>query len=154
MILTSAADDKSLIEQALRSARHTRLLIARAGVRHETATVFASQFGERPAVIVADQNTFAAAGKDVCDSFTRARLPTSPALIFGRHIYADDECAQELQGILESSPAVPVAVGSGTINDLTKLAAYRVNRPYMVVATAASMDGYTAYGSIDHRAGL
>src|SRR5206468_10081804 len=31
--------------------------------------------------------------------------------------------------------------------DLTKLAAHRLARPYMVVATAASMDGYTAYGA-------
>jgi len=41
-------------------------------------------------------------------------------------------------------------VGSGTINDLTKLAAHRAGRPYLAVATAASMDGYTAFGaSID-----
>src|SRR5262249_6366695 len=57
-----------------------------------------------------------------------------------------------LRDALESVDAVPVAVGSGTINDLTKLAAHRLGRPYMAVATAASMDGYTAYGaSITHR---
>ena len=50
------------------------------------------------------------------------------------------------------SSAIPVAVGSGTINDLTKLAAHQLGRPYIVVATAASMDGYTAYGaSITHQ---
>jgi glycerol-1-phosphate dehydrogenase [NAD(P)+] len=38
-------------------------------------------------------------------------------------------------------------VGSGTINDLTKLSSSLVNRPYMSLATAASMDGYTAYGA-------
>ena len=43
--------------------------------------------------------------------------------------------------------AVPVAVGSGTINDLTKLAAHRTGRRYVAVGTAASMDGYTAYGA-------
>ncbi|RZK92368.1 MAG: sn-glycerol-1-phosphate dehydrogenase, partial [Pedobacter sp.] len=43
--------------------------------------------------------------------------------------------------------AIPVAVGSGTINDLTKLAAHLTDRPYMCVATAASMDGYTAFGA-------
>src|SRR5262245_6293921 len=144
----NAADEESLIEQALRSASHTRLLIARTGVRHETAAVFASQFGDRPAVIVADENTLAAAGRDVGNSLTVARVPTTnPSCIFGPHIYSDDDCARELQGILESSAAIPIAVGSGTINDLTKLAAHRVNRPYMVVATAASMDGYTAFGA-------
>jgi glycerol-1-phosphate dehydrogenase [NAD(P)+] len=55
-------------------------------------------------------------------------------------VYADEQHADELTNVLSSTDAVPVAVGSGTINDLTKLAAHRVNRPYMVVATAASMD--------------
>ncbi|WP_284967203.1 iron-containing alcohol dehydrogenase, partial [Cutibacterium acnes] len=42
---------------------------------------------------------------------------------------------------------VPIAVGSGTINDLTKLAAKDVGRRYAVVGTAASMDGYTGAGA-------
>jgi glycerol-1-phosphate dehydrogenase [NAD(P)+] len=49
---------------------------------------------------------------------------------------------------------VPIAVGSGTINDLTKLAAHHGSRPYMAVATAASMDGYTAFGSSITKDGL
>src|SRR5690606_7576548 len=40
-----------------------------------------------------------------------------------------------------------LAVGSGTINDLTKLAAHQKKRSYMCIATAASMDGYTAFGA-------
>jgi len=57
-----------------------------------------------------------------------------------------------LQAALGATRATPVAVGSGTINDLTKLAAHRLGRPYMAVATAASMDGYTAFGaSITYR---
>jgi glycerol-1-phosphate dehydrogenase [NAD(P)+] len=49
--------------------------------------------------------------------------------------------------VLRRHAAIPVAVGSGTINDLTKLAAHRTDRPYLCVATAASMDGYTAFGA-------
>ena len=37
-----------------------------------------------------------------------------------------------------------LAVGSGVINDLTKWVAFDRNIPYAVVATAASMNGYTA----------
>jgi len=48
---------------------------------------------------------------------------------------------------LKGRDAIPVAVGSGTLNDLTKLAAHRAGRPYLAVATAASMDGYTAFGA-------
>jgi glycerol-1-phosphate dehydrogenase [NAD(P)+] len=68
-------------------------------------------------------------------------------VILGPHVYADDRCVGEVQAALASLPGIPVAVGSGTINDLTKLAAHRLGRPYMAVATAASMDGYTAYGA-------
>jgi len=38
-------------------------------------------------------------------------------------------------------------VGSGSINDLTKRAAHETHLPYIAVATAASMDGYTASGA-------
>src|SRR5690606_11568411 len=52
-----------------------------------------------------------------------------------------------LEESLRSHSAIPVAVGAGTINDLVKLAAHRCGRQYLCVATAASMDGYTVYGS-------
>jgi glycerol-1-phosphate dehydrogenase [NAD(P)+] len=37
-----------------------------------------------------------------------------------------------------------VAVGSGTINDLVKLAAHKAGKPYIVFPTAASMNGYVS----------
>ncbi|MBC7289187.1 MAG: iron-containing alcohol dehydrogenase, partial [Armatimonadetes bacterium] len=40
--------------------------------------------------------------------------------------------------------AAAIAVGAGTINDLVKLAAHEAQLPYGVVATAASMNGYTS----------
>ena len=48
---------------------------------------------------------------------------------------------------LREHDAIPVAVGSGTLNDIVKRAAHECERPYMCVATAASMDGYTAFGA-------
>jgi glycerol-1-phosphate dehydrogenase [NAD(P)+] len=62
-------------------------------------------------------------------------------------LYAEHRFVAELESALRSHGAIPVAVGSGTVNDLTKLASHRVGRPYMCVATAASMDGYTAFGA-------
>jgi len=35
-----------------------------------------------------------------------------------------------------------IAIGSGTINDLVKYAAHQANKPYIVFATAPSMNGY------------
>jgi len=41
-------------------------------------------------------------------------------------------------------PAVFLSVGSGVINDLTKWLSFSIDRPYIAVATAATMNGYTA----------
>ena len=139
--------EQQLIERALKAARDTRFLAVEQGIRHQTAGIFTSMFGPREAVIIADGNTYEAAGRDVEASFVRENRPLRKPFIFGPHIYADDECVRELAGALRSHDAIPIAVGSGTINDLTKLAAHQTNRPYMVVGTAASMDGYSAYGA-------
>lgn len=143
------AQEEKLLEDALAAARDTRFLDAGPGARHRAAAAFASLFGSGRAVVVADENTFEAAGRDVHDSFDRqSRIEP---FIFDRSVYASTPHVDALYAALKDSDATPVAVGSGTINDLTKLVAHRLGRPYMVVATAASMDGYTAYGaSITH----
>ncbi len=145
--IESATAEDALIERALAAASDTRFLAIRAGARHDAAAVFRSHFGSQPAILVADENTLAAAGQDVFDSFASPGQSGQSPFIFGPHVSASEECALELVAALTKVEAVPIAVGSGTINDLTKLAAHRLNRPYMIVATAASMDGYTAYGA-------
>jgi len=92
-------------------------------------------------------NTFAAAGRDVVESFRQANHACADPLVFPTNIYADFQHVQAIEAALGKGPAIPVAVGSGTINDLTKLASHRAGRKYMVVGTAASMDGYTSFGA-------
>jgi glycerol-1-phosphate dehydrogenase [NAD(P)+] len=147
MTSPAGTSEEQLLADALRAASDTRLLTVSSGARHETASAFAELFGSEPAIVVADVNTFAVAGRDVYDSLQRAGQKTHEPFIFGADVYAEIRCVDELQQALSGVDATPIAVGSGTINDLVKLAAHRLSRPYMVVATAASMDGYTAYGS-------
>jgi len=131
----------------LKAARDTRFLGVEPGARHDAARVFASAFGDGHSVIVADDRTEAAAGRDVRNGFRRAGLVCEETYLFGPDVAAEHSFVETLQSGLEATRATPVAVGSGTINDLTKLAAHRLGRPYMAVATAASMDGYAAYGA-------
>jgi glycerol-1-phosphate dehydrogenase [NAD(P)+] len=140
-------EDQQLLAQALAAARDTRRLLVEHGARRQARAVFEAEFGAHRALVVADPNTFEAAGRDVVDSF--ACCPHAPAEthVFGSDVYASYECVEDLTAHLRSVDAIAVAVGSGTINDLTKLASHQVGRPYMVIATAASMDGYAAYGA-------
>ena len=79
---------------------------------------------------------------------------TEPHIFPGSPILKPNiEYVDLIKEMLKRSNVTPIAVGSGTINDLTKLAAAQAGRPYMVVATAASMDGYTSYGASIMHAG-
>jgi glycerol-1-phosphate dehydrogenase [NAD(P)+] len=153
MSVFSSGNDEVIVARALELARDTRYIAVEGGLRHATASVFREWFGARSAVIVADENTFAAAGRDVEASFVHFGQTPPKRFIFGPHVYADDRCVQELVAALHSLDSIPIAVGSGTINDLTKLASHINNRPYMVVGTAASMDGYSAFGASITNAG-
>jgi glycerol-1-phosphate dehydrogenase [NAD(P)+] len=136
------------LAEALAAAHETRCLEIGAGVNISTPRVFRQQFGERPAVIVADVNTYGAAGQTVAEAFRAAGHPMLEPFIFrAPDLYAEHRFVAELELALRSHAAIPVAVGSGTVNDLTKLATHRTDRPYMCVGTAASMDGYTAFGA-------
>ncbi len=147
-----SAEEKTLMNRSLLAARDTRLLVIEPGARHDAARLFNSGFGACTAVIVADERTYAAAGRDVEKSLRGGDIVCEDTFLFGAEVIAEHSFVDTLHTALGATRAIPVAVGSGTINDLTKLAAHRLGRPYMVVATAASMDGYTAYGaSITHR---
>lgn len=141
------------LKEALAAARETKVLELDHGVLPKTVPVFRSQFGNREAILVADENTFAAAGQPVLDAFRAAKHPVREPFIFrDPALYGESRFIEQLEAALKQHQAIAVAVGSGTINDLTKLVSHHLNRPYLCVATAASMDGYTAFGaSITHQ---
>lgn len=136
------------IEKALQAADETQALVIGNGVINETARIFKEQFPNKQAVIIADSTTYQIAGKLVEDILNTNNIKTLPGYIFTTpNLYAEYSYVNKLTDFLKTINAVPVAVGSGTINDLTKLSSHLAGRRYMCVATAASMDGYTAFGA-------
>jgi glycerol-1-phosphate dehydrogenase [NAD(P)+] len=148
MYMTNLPKGSFSMAEALSAARETRQLQVGSGVSREVPKVFKEQFGARPAVVIADKNTFRVAGEVVLHSLKASGLTTLEPFIFtASDLYAEYRFVEQLEASLKQHRAIPVAVGSGTINDLTKLASHKTDRPYMCVATAASMDGYTAFGA-------
>ncbi len=148
--------DADRLQAALREATDTRSVTIGSGVIVDVAGVFKQNFGGRAAVIVADDNTFAVAGSAVNRRLVAAGCVINEPFVFPGQpmLRASYQHVLELEDVLRTHDATPLAVGSGTINDLTKLAAQRCGRPYLIVATAASMDGYTAFGAAITRAGF
>ena len=136
------------IEDALERARDTKALVIGKGAVGKTGEMFRQLFGDCTAVVVADLNTYKAAGAEACESLKAAGIPTMEPFIFeDSDLYAEWSFLMRLENHLKSCDAVAVAVGSGVINDLAKLASEHLGRRYIIVGTAASMDGYTAYGA-------
>ena len=138
----------SRVEKALQAASDTKALRIGSGIVGEAGSLFAAQFPGRTAVIVADATTFRVAGSRVQQALQAAGISQLPPFVFtDPGLYARYDYVDRLTDFLKGNDAIPVAVGSGTINDLTKLSSHLAGRRYMTVATAASMDGYTAFGA-------
>lgn len=135
-------------QEALKSARETRCLEYGKNILNKTGVVFKQNFPGKKAVVVADENTLRVAGREVIESLKQSGVSTVEPFIYrDPGLYAEYKFVTQLTDSLKNHDAIPVAVGSGTINDLAKLASHETQRPYMCVATAASMDGYTAFGA-------
>ncbi|MDQ6898529.1 MAG: sn-glycerol-1-phosphate dehydrogenase [Candidatus Dormibacteraeota bacterium] len=143
------------IKAALQSAADTEQVLIGAGVLSSVEDVFRQSFGEQPAQVVADENTFRVAGEQVRRELASAgRRVAEPYVFPGRPIlYADYGNVELLRDTLRGQPGIAVAVGSGSLNDIVKRASFECDRRYMAVATAASMDGYTAFGAAITRGG-
>ena len=110
--------------------------------------MFSRLFPGKKAIVVADNNTYRVAGEAVDPYLRNAGIETEQPFIFtDPELFAEWKYIEQLEAYLKERDVIAVAVGSGVINDLTKLVSSHLGRRYIIVGTAASMDGYTAYGA-------
>jgi glycerol-1-phosphate dehydrogenase [NAD(P)+] len=147
--------DDGRISAALAEATDTSQVVIGRGALGAVAEVVGRSFGDRPVVVVADATTWRVAGEQVARRLEAAGRATEPPYRFppDSFVLASYDNVERLRQTLTGHGAVPVAVGSGSLNDIVKRAAHEAGRPYLVVATAASMDGYTAFGAAITRDG-
>ncbi|WP_338708327.1 sn-glycerol-1-phosphate dehydrogenase [Paenibacillus amylolyticus] len=111
---------------------------------------YLSEQGYRQVTVVYDRHTFRAAGSDVLSSIREAGMHVDEiALPENRtgDIIADEAAiVQVMLGVRLESQAV-IAVGSGTIHDLVRFVCSKMNKPFLSIPTAASVDGFTSAGA-------
>ncbi len=102
----------------------------------------------RHVAVVADVRTWEVCGEKTQNALTKGGLDTTRIIVpdrVSRGPVCDDLTHRSLVERLRGPrPDVVVAVGSGVINDLSKWSSFELGIPYLVVATAASMNGYSA----------
>ena len=141
-------DTNQCILEALKIATDTKAFELGEHLLHRAPILFQEHFPGRKAVIIADRNTWNAAGEAVFGYMQAAGVPCECHLIEEEEFHADWPYVERLDNVLDRTGAVAVAVGSGVINDLCKLASFHHGQSYMCVATAASVDGYSSSGAV------
>ncbi|MCF0174641.1 MAG: sn-glycerol-1-phosphate dehydrogenase, partial [Bacteroidales bacterium] len=136
------------IKTALQHTTDTKELAIGPGYASKAGEVFAKLFPGAKAAIIADTNTYGVAGETVIKSLEEKGIAyEKPFVIDDPDLYAEWKFIELIENFLRPLNVVAITVGSGVMNDLVKLVSHRLGRKYMCVGTAASMDGYTAFGA-------
>lgn len=99
--------------------------------------------------LVCDNNTWAALGEVLCNELKAAGYRIT-LINLGSRPHADEARLDYVRTHANACRAI-IGVGSGTVNDLCKMAAFQLDVPYAIVGTAASMNGYlSANAAIMH----
>ena len=104
---------------------------------------FCKEYGK--ILLVADENTYGAGGERVEKALSDKEIKR---VVFDgkRVLIPNEEAIERVRADLADCEAI-VALGSGVIQDLCKYVSHFAKIPYIVVATAPSMDGYASDGA-------
>jgi len=97
--------------------------------------------------LISDVNTYRALGERLETALKGAGLSVTNIVLDGNEIIADE---RYLMYVLVQAPPgdqVFLAVGSGTITDITRYISFRTRNPFISTPTAASVDGFLSTGA-------
>lgn len=104
--------------------------------------------------LLSDHNTRKAAGERVAALLSRNEFSYSEYSYPGQTVEPDETAVGAAVMHFDHSCDGIVGIGSGVINDIGKLLSCMTGKPYVIVATAPSMDGYASATSSMNRDGL
>lgn len=115
---------------------------------------FVAKYGAKKPFILADRNTYKAAGEQVVGLLNDHDIPHSRYVFPNDHLEPDEQAVGS--AVMHFDPACDliIGVGSGVINDIGKILSSVTGKPYVIVGTAPSMDGYASATSSMSRDGL
>ena len=102
--------------------------------------------------LLADPNTWAAAGRQAADLLIGAGIPVNACVLADSHPAPNEITLGDGAMHLTPEDDIILGVGGGVINDTAKMIAHVSRRPYVYLPTVPSMDGFaSATASVDLR---
>lgn len=120
----------------------------------ENIPQYLQQYNPKKIFVLSDPNTYKAAGGKVCAVLDEAGISYTAYSFAHDPIEPDEYSVGSMMMHYDPKCDVIVAVGSGVVNDLGKILSNVSGKPYMIVGTAPSMDGYASATSSMTRDGL
>ena len=105
---------------------------------------FVRHYGAKRPFLLADVNTFAAAGGAVCATLKSENLPYSQYVFPQKALEPDEHAVGAAVMHFDPKCDIIIGIGSGVINDIGKILSNLTGKKYIIVATAPSMDGYAS----------
>ncbi|WP_367760905.1 sn-glycerol-1-phosphate dehydrogenase [Ammoniphilus sp. 3BR4] len=106
--------------------------------------------GFRKVIIVADQHTYQAAGVVLSEHLMQSNIHHHLCLVNANDqgdVVADEPSVVQVFLNTTHDTDAFLAVGAGTIHDIVRFVSYKMNKPFISVPTAASVDGFTSAGA-------
>jgi glycerol-1-phosphate dehydrogenase [NAD(P)+] len=120
------------------------IYIGRGILRDSAAHIRQRSLGNK-LVLVADNTTYKVAGNEVEKILKEDGFKVTLCILEREDELKPDEVAiGEVLLSMDTDTDFLVAVGSGTITDITRYVAFNTGKPFICIGTAASMDGYTS----------
>ncbi len=127
----------------------TDTFVIKNGALHELRS-YLHDNNYRNVLLVFDEQTERAAGKRVeallAESDFRVKISLVPADEQG-DVIADEVSLIHAQVDTDKETEVLIAVGAGTIHDITRFVSYKMGLPFISVPTAPSVDGFNSMGA-------
>lgn len=102
------------------------------------------KYHSKKVFLLADMNTFAAAGEKVCSLLDANLISYEKHIYQNEHLHPDEEAVGSAVMHFDYSCDLIIGIGSGVINDIGKILSKATGRKYIIVGTAPSMDGYAS----------
>lgn len=98
-------------------------------------------------LLVADDNTYAALGSRVEEALREAGWEVKAVVFHEREVIPDEASVFQVLYRAEDAEWTYIAVGTGTLTDITRFSSHRTRRPFISLPTAPSVDGFTSPSS-------
>ena len=105
---------------------------------------FIEKYQSKKPFLLADRNTFKAAGEAVAAILQENNIPYSSYIFQDDALEPNEESVGSAFMHFDNRCDLIIGVGSGVINDIGKILSNVSGRKYIIVGTAPSMDGYAS----------